>query len=514
MPNAFAFAVLFSWPVVVYLLFRRLPFHEAIIWSILGGYLLLPTRAGFDLPAVPPIDKQSLTSLSVVLMVVLGVGAAATGRARFNGVADALGLKMPFPIAVLMLVMLTSPFITVFTNPEVLQYGPLILPALRPYDAISIIGGFVFGLLPFLLAQRHFATVESHVVLLKALVLAMLIYSLPTLFEIRMSPQLNVTFYGFFPHQFLQHMRDGGFRPVVFLLHGLWLAIIFAMAVTAALALWKHRLFEGKRAGHWIFAALYLLIVLALSNSLGALVIAAMIIPVAVLLGTRGQVLVAAVLAGAVLVYPILRGAQIVPVDDILSLAESVSAERAASLEFRLRNEDALSERAAEKPWGGWGSWGRNLIFDPETGQDQSIVDGAWILLIGTYGWLGYLAQFGLMTLPILLIALGRRKVPIAPATAGLALVMVVNLVDLIPNATMGPVTWLISGALAGFYARRDVPDADVSAQTGQSRPKRNWGMVSDRGTPAMDPPRPAAGDPGGWMQKSGRKGRSKRQAG
>ena len=81
-----------------------------------------------------------------------------------------------------------------------------------------------------------------------------------------------------------------------------------------------------------------------------------------------------------------------------------------------MRNEDALSERAAEKPWGGWGSWGRNLIFDPETGQDRSIVDGAWILLIGTYGWLGYLAQFGLMTLPVILIALGRRKVPIAPA--------------------------------------------------------------------------------------------------
>lgn len=99
MPNVFAFAVLFSWPVVVYLLFRRLPFHEAIIWSILGGYLLLPTRAGIDLPAVPPIDKHSLTSLSVALMILLGVGAAAAGRARFNGIADALGLRMPLPIA-------------------------------------------------------------------------------------------------------------------------------------------------------------------------------------------------------------------------------------------------------------------------------------------------------------------------------------------------------------------------------------------------------------------------------
>lgn len=514
MPNVFAFAVLFSWPVVVYLLFRRLPFQEAIIWSILGGYLLLPTRAGVDLPAVPPIDKNSLTSLSVALMIVLGVGAAAAGRARFNGIADAIGLRMPFPIAALILVMLTSPFITVFTNPEVLRYGPLILPALQPYDAVSIIGGFVFGLLPFLLAQRHFATTESHVVLLKALVLAMLAYSLPTLFEIRMSPQLNVTFYGFFPHQFLQHMRDGGFRPVVFLLHGLWLAIILAMAVTAALALWKQRLHEGKRAGHWMFAALYLFIVLSLSNSLGALVIAVLVIPVVVLLGARGQMLIAAALAGAVLLYPILRGAQIVPVDDILSFAESISAERAASLEFRLRNEDALSERAAEKPWGGWGSWGRNLIFDPETGREASIVDGAWILLIGTYGWLGYLAQFGLMTLPIILVALGRRRMPIPPATAGLALVMAVNLVDLIPNATMGPVTWLISGALAGFYARRDVPADDAVSRNTPAPGKRTWGMVSDRAALAGDAPKAEAARPGGWTGRNLRKDRSKRQAG
>lgn len=410
--------------------------------------------------------------------------------------------------------MLASPFITVVTNTEVLRYGPLILPALKPYDAISIIGGFVFGLLPFLLAQRHFATAESHVVLLRAVVLAMLVYSLPTLFEIRMSPQLNVTFYGFFPHQFLQHMRDGGFRPVVFLLHGLWLAIILAMAVMAALALWKQRLSEGKRAGHWMFAALYLFIVLSLSNSLGALVIAVLVIPAAVLLGARGQVLIAAALAGAVLLYPILRGAQIVPVDDILSFAESISAERAASLEFRLRNEDALSERAAEKPWGGWGSWGRNLIFDPETGQEASIVDGAWILLIGTYGWLGYLSQFGLMTLPIILVALGRRRVPIQPATAGLALVMAINLVDLIPNATMGPVTWLISGALAGFYARRDAPEDEVAMANGPAPARRSWGMVSDRGVAQANAAVPVARDAGEWTARTARKTRSRRQAG
>ena len=57
MPNALAFLAVFSWPLAVFLLFKFLPRAEAFAWSILGGYLLLPTRAGIDLPAVPPIDN-------------------------------------------------------------------------------------------------------------------------------------------------------------------------------------------------------------------------------------------------------------------------------------------------------------------------------------------------------------------------------------------------------------------------------------------------------------------------
>ena len=44
------------------------------------------------------------------------------------------------------------------------------------------------------------------------------------LVEVRLSPQINTWIYGFFQHDFIQMMRYGGFRPIVFLPHGLWVA--------------------------------------------------------------------------------------------------------------------------------------------------------------------------------------------------------------------------------------------------------------------------------------------------
>ena len=38
-----------------------------------------------------------------------------------------------------------------------------------------------------------------------------------------------------------------------------------------------------------------------------------------------------------------------------------------------------------------------------------SIADGAWIITMGIYGWLGYIGEFGLTALPLL--ALGREAV-------------------------------------------------------------------------------------------------------
>ena len=171
--------------------------------------------------------------------------------------------------------------------------------------------------------------------------------------------------------------------------------------------------------------------------------------PVVALLSVRGQLLMAAVLAAVVLTYPMLRGAGLVPVGTVYSLAAMVSEERAGSLKFRFDNEEMLLARANEKPLAGWGGYGRSRVYDPDTGKDISVTDGTWVLAMGMSGWLGYLGSFGLLTLPVIVL-FSRRGDGGHTATAGLCLVLAANLVDMIANATLTPLTWLIAGALAG----------------------------------------------------------------
>ncbi len=39
----------------------------------------------------------------------------------------------------------------------------------------------------------------------------------------------------------------------------------------------------------------------------------------------------------------------------------------------------------------------------------------------------------------------------LSPYIGPLALILVINIVDLLPNATLTPITWIISGALLGY---------------------------------------------------------------
>ena len=259
----------------------------------------------------------------------------------------------------------------------------------------------------------------------------------------------------------LQHIRGGGFRPVVFLHHGLWLGMFLCMAVLGACTLWRQALRDRVRAAPWLAAMLWLALTLVLSRNLGATALMLLFAPVILFAPPRIQVLVAALFAGMVLTYPMLRGAGLVPTDTIHSLAQSVSEERAGSLKYRFDNEDMLLARANEKQLAGWGSWGRNRVYDPETGRDLSVTDGLWVITIGSFGWFGYVAQFGLLTMPILLLIRSRSRH--APVTSGLAVIFAANLVYLIPNSALSPIGWLAAGAIAGTIVgfKRDTARTD-----------------------------------------------------
>jgi hypothetical protein len=443
MPNAVAYLALTLWPAVTLALFASMRPGQALIWSLLGGFLLLPVNTAFDFPGVPALDKTSIPNISALVGAVLF---AKGPVAR---------LPREWWVVTLMVVYIISPMFTVLTNRDALQFGSFLLPGLRLYDALSAAAYKGIDLIPFVLGYNILKGPRMQGYVLRALVLAALGYSLLMVVEIRLSPQLHTWIYGFFPHSFAQQVRDGSFRPVVFLGHGLLVAIFTSMSLVAAayLAQRREQLF-GVSAWFWVA---YLAGLLILCRSLGALMLGVAGIGVMLLFSRSRVRLICAVVALTVLAYPLLRGADIVPVQAMADQIAAVNEERAASLQTRIDNEGSLLAKANQRPLFGWGSFGRNRVYDESTGKDLSITDGTWIIIVGSNGWTGYIAAFGLLCLP--LMAAWRRGIRLSRASAALSMIMAVNLLDLLPNSSLTPLTWLIAGA--------------VIAATGQSGVRR-----------------------------------------
>lgn len=452
MPNALAYLVLLLWPLAIVLMFRKMPPERAFIWSILGGYMLLPEATALNLPMIPAFDKSTLpnlTALAVCMMIL---------KMRFSLLPEGVLGKA------LTMLLILAPVASVFTNGDALHFGGIEsgrmtimiehvapLPGMRLYDSISALVRSLILVLPFFMARKLLASELALTEILRALVIAGLIYSVPMLYEIRFSPQLHTNLYGFFQHDFGQMIREGGFRPIVFMPHGLWVA--FFATICALSALYFVREATPQDRMKKVLIALFLMVMVWLCKSMGPRLLLLALAPLVLFFSVKMQLRVAAALAAVAMTYPLLRGAGLVPTRPVVDYLYQTRPERAQSLEFRFDNEDLLLARAWEKPLVGWGGWGRNLIRDPMTGEIVTISDGMWVIVIGQYGWLGYLGTFGLLCLPLLLLWWRYRSVAAdqVPAQVGVcALLLGANLVDLLPNATLVPLTWLLAGALLG----------------------------------------------------------------
>jgi len=463
MPNSTAYLALLAWPVITFLLFKYLSRSRALIWTVLGAYLLLPPLpATFDFPLMPPLSKETLPNLTVFLIFFF----ALDGRGSILP-------KNKLAVFLIFLFVLT-PMATVLTNREPVVFVTSYLPGLKILDAIALPMNQAILLLGFIMARSMLDTEEAQRDILVALLIGGLIYSLPMLIEIRLSPQLNLWVYGFYQHLFEQGIRGDGYRPLVFLFHGIWAAFFMMTSVIAAFSLWRSQALKFSQ--RYFVAAVYLVVILVLCKTLGALIYAILLVPLVVFASTKTQLRIATMLAFLALAYPVLKGADMVPTNAMLDAASKVSGERANSLKFRFDNEDDLRKRAAEKPLFGWGSWGRNHLHNPIDGTITSVSDGRWIITLGVYGWFGFLAEFGLLGLPMLLLWRETRHLrskEISPHLGPLALILAINLVDLVPNATLTTLTWLVSGALMGhaeLLAKRRRKLAAGAPETTQSR--------------------------------------------
>ncbi|MCZ4351254.1 hypothetical protein O4H61_01880 [Roseovarius aestuarii] len=450
MPNALAYLMLLIWPLVCVALFKKLSLERAIIWSILGGYLILPQSAEFDLPLVPDMTKTSIPNISAFLCCIF------MAKRPVSFWPDSWGMRIVFLGFVVGVVptVLTNGDAIVFSilgNTAPIVFSGASLPGLGLRDLLSVVINQVIIVLPFFMARRYLCTEVGLRELLYALVIGALAYSLPALFEIRFSPQINIWVYGFFQHDFEQMIRQGGFRPIVFLPHALWLAFFVMSAAMAAIAL--SRVVESHERAKLLAVAVYLLVLLVLCKSLGSLIYAMLLAPVMLMGNVRMQVRLALVFALVATLYPMMRNNGWIPLDDVLAYAEAYSPERAQSLGYRFNNEQELLARADVKPLFGWGGWGRNLVRHAETGEILTIPDGNWIIVFGTFGWVGYIAQMGLIGGPLVLLWSQMKRWPsgvILRYLGPVALLLAITMIDMLINAILTPYTWMMAGAILG----------------------------------------------------------------
>lgn len=423
------------------MLFVLMPAHRALIWSVLGAFLLLPVKTSFELPMVPPLDKTTIPNLSILLCCFLFV------REKWLG-----ALKDPTVIT-LSTIFILSPFLTTISNPEPLIYSDRFIQPLVMYDALAQATANAIVLVPFIAAYGLINSHQRRRDVIMIIVIAALAYSVLMLIEVRLSPQLHKMVYGFFPHDFIQQIRGDGFRPAVFLGHGLLVSVFCALAVIAASAQWRQARGQQRTLAGLIVA--YFAVVLLLCKSMGAVILTIIFAPILAFLRAKRIAMMCAVTCIILLFYPALRGTGLVPTTIMTELAGFYSADRESSLTFRLVNEDQLLQKAATKPLFGWGGWGRNRIYSLDNGRDLSVTDGAWIIVIGMWGWVGYVAMFGLLCLGQVRLVLRRRALDsTSVASAALSVLLTVNLLDSIPNASIQPVTWLLTGTLIAASTR------------------------------------------------------------
>ena len=426
-------------PLVLYL-FNRVPTQRAVIVSFVAGYLFLPQPglAGkFALVSgIPPIEKMSVICYAVLLATIL-----------FD--SKRLSSFQPGWIDLPMLFWCLCPIAAQISND---------LSPISPTTGQIITWG-----VPYFLGRIYLNDLAGMRQLAIAIFAGGMVYIPLCLLEMRISPTLHLRVYGYHARlDFAQTMRYGGYRPTVLLEHGLWVGMWMMAATLLGIVLWRTGVIKKlwNYPMSWLVPVLFVTFILV--KSTGAylyLVIAIGIWFTSRWLRTPLPMLLLCV-AISIFLYMGATGElfKIPQVNAFLVASESSDNDRSQSVAFRLANEKLLSAKARLRMTYGWGDSGRNRIYD-EMGNDISVTDSMWIIAFGQQGVVGLTSFTVAMLLPSLAFCFLRyppstwsnRKV--APAV-GLALVLVLYMLDSVLNAMICPVFMLANGGLAGLVLK------------------------------------------------------------
>lgn len=422
---------LFGWIPFVLILFMLLPSRRAVICSFLIAWLFLPMYQFKLVGFLPNYDKVSATCLGTFLATaIFDSGRFMSFRPKWYDLPMLLWCLVPLPSA--------------------LSTG------LGAYEGLSgVMYQTIAWGLPYFIGRVYFNSLEGLHELALGLIIGGIVYVPLCLYEIRMSPQLHNMVYGFHQHDFGQSKRGGGWRPTVFMQHGL--AVATFVCTASLMALWvsiseKRRAFFGVPL---VVFALVMLVTAVLCKSSGATLL--MLTGLATLVFVRVTRLAfpAWILLSIPCIYIFARTIGGWDASIVTDLAKAISPRALQSVQFRLNNENALWQEVRPTLLLGATRF-RWSDIDPELGR-TIIPDGLWILALGRFGLVGLFGVFSCFAIPVIAF-LGRFRAsqwnqPQVAVAAGWAVCISLWAIDCLSNAMADPIFLLAAGGLAAAPA-------------------------------------------------------------
>ena len=130
--------MLFVWPMVSWQLWRRLDPARALIWTVLGGYLIMPPLTVINFPIIPDLDKTTIPNL------IAWCGALYVARDKVSFLPEGRIGKA------LILMYILSPFATVLTNTQPLYFQAGSVQGMKIYDSAAAVANQFIALVAVL----------------------------------------------------------------------------------------------------------------------------------------------------------------------------------------------------------------------------------------------------------------------------------------------------------------------------------------------------------------------------
>ena len=457
-PNLLVPLAMFGWiPIVIYL-FSRYPARWAIVISFVVAWLYLPQDI-FPIPGLHDYDKTAATCYGILLATfIFDVGRFSSFRFSW--------------IDIPMVIWCLCPFASSLSND------------LGPYDGMAaVLGQTVTWGIPYFLGRIYLNSLNGMRELAIGIFVGGLSYVPLCLLEMRLSPQLHrIVYGGNAGADFSQTIRLGGYRPTVFLSHGLAVGAFMMAATLIGIWLWQTGTVKHlwNIPIEWLVGALFVTFILTRSTGAYALLAAGIAI---LFIGKNLRTAVPAFLliAGIVayLYVNTISGAYVS--DQIVEfLSKILPEDRVGSLQFRFDNEKLLSAKARERVVFGWGGYGRSLLIRPD--GRPTVPDSLWINIFGQDGILGLISLFVTMLLPTFSLFWVRYPARLwtnrrVASAAVIALMTTLYMVDCVINAMINPIYILAAGGIAGLVLKRERINQTAQKSVERLLPSRRYAV-------------------------------------